>query len=249
MPTNKIYKFAGDVSALVLTDTQYNEDAQRLIGHQPGIARADLENKAIKQSSFIAEAVAKFIVDYAAVDVQDDQAASLVVTNLVAAIAAVSPGEAAGFIKAFGSGTPPSGYLECDGSSLLRASYPALFSAIGTAWGAADGSRFNLPDLRGRFPRGWDHAIGRDPGRATRSVCNTGGASGDNVGSIQGSEVGPHTHPSKLAIREADAWGSFEFVAREGDGASGYWWAQDLQLSTGLESRPINANVMYCIKY
>ena len=40
----------------------------------------------------------------------------------------------------------PVGYLLCDGASLLRASYPALFSAIGIIYGAADGTHFNLPD-------------------------------------------------------------------------------------------------------
>ena len=41
----------------------------------------------------------------------------------------------------------PAGYLLCNGASLVRASYAALFSAIGTIYGAADGSHFNLPDL------------------------------------------------------------------------------------------------------
>ena len=48
----------------------------------------------------------------------------------------------------------PAGYLLCNGASLLRASYPALFSAIGTIYGAADGSHFNLPDYRDRMI-GW----------------------------------------------------------------------------------------------
>jgi hypothetical protein len=86
MGTNYIFKFAGDGAALVLDDADYLSDAQRIIGHQPGIARANFANKAAKQSSFIAEAVAKFIVDYANVDVQDDQPASLVVTNFVSAL-------------------------------------------------------------------------------------------------------------------------------------------------------------------
>jgi microcystin-dependent protein len=45
----------------------------------------------------------------------------------------------------------PVGYLLCDGSSLLRASYPALFSAIGVIYGAADGTHFNLPDFRDKM--------------------------------------------------------------------------------------------------
>jgi len=106
--TNYIYKVAGDAGALVLTDGEFSADSQRIIGHQPGIARANFANKMAKQSSFIAEAVAKFIVDYAGVDVQDDQAASVVVANLVAAFNSLVPAaEQPGIIKPFGGVTPP----------------------------------------------------------------------------------------------------------------------------------------------
>ena len=45
-----------------------------------------------------------------------------------------------------GSGTPE-GYLECDGASLLRAGYPALFAVIGVTFGWIDVTHFNLPTL------------------------------------------------------------------------------------------------------
>lgn len=44
----------------------------------------------------------------------------------------------------------PAGWLLCDGASYLRATYPDLYAAIGTTYGAADGTHFNVPDLRGR---------------------------------------------------------------------------------------------------
>ena len=244
MGTNYIYKVAGDAAALVLSDSEFNLDAQRIVGHQPGIARPDFANKMAKQSSFIAEVVAKFIVDYASVNVQDDQAATLVVANFVSAIAAVSPGESAGFIKPFGAATPPSGYLECNGASLLRASYADLFSAIGFAWGAADGTHFNIPDLRGRFPRGWDHGIGRDPDRASRTVCNAGGAVGDNVGSVQTDQFKLHTHGFGSGIGTATEHGNN--TPKAGEWIDGTYYVMN---AGGNETRPINANVMYCIKY
>jgi microcystin-dependent protein len=49
-----------------------------------------------------------------------------------------------------GSASPDSGWLPCDGSSLLRADYPTLFAVIGTTYGSVDSTHFNLPDLRGR---------------------------------------------------------------------------------------------------
>ena len=43
--------------------------------------------------------------------------------------------------------TLPSGYLLCNGSAVSRTMYPDLFAAIGTTYGAGDGSTtFNLPD-------------------------------------------------------------------------------------------------------
>lgn len=49
----------------------------------------------------------------------------------------------------------PSGWLLCDGASYLRADYPALFAAIGVAYGSADGTHFNVPDMQGRVPAGY----------------------------------------------------------------------------------------------
>jgi len=60
----------------------------------------------------------------------------------------------AGTIHAYGGSTPPTGYLLCDGAVLEISEYPALFAAIGTNFGAPNGTSFNLPDLRGQFLRG-----------------------------------------------------------------------------------------------
>ena len=54
-----------------------------------------------------------------------------------------------GTIVAFGHGSSPDGYTRCAGQSLVRATYPALFAVIGTAFGAGDdaGNTFAAPDL------------------------------------------------------------------------------------------------------
>lgn len=59
-----------------------------------------------------------------------------------------------GLIAMYAGASAPAGYLLCDGTSYLRASYPALFSAIGTSYGAFDSTHFTVPDLRERFPIG-----------------------------------------------------------------------------------------------
>lgn len=67
-------------------------------------------------------------------------------------------GEAVGVIKAFaGNGDIPSGYLLCDGAAVSRTMFPDLFAAIGTTYGAGDGSTtFNVPDYNtaARFAQG-----------------------------------------------------------------------------------------------
>jgi len=55
-----------------------------------------------------------------------------------------------GAIMPYGASVAPTGYLLCDSASYLRSDYAALFAVIGTAFGAADGTHFNVPDLRGR---------------------------------------------------------------------------------------------------
>lgn len=51
--------------------------------------------------------------------------------------------------------TAPEGYLICDGSAVSRTEYADLFAAIGTTFGAGDGSTtFALPNLRAAFIRG-----------------------------------------------------------------------------------------------
>lgn len=59
-----------------------------------------------------------------------------------------------GVVNAFAGSSAPDGWLMCDGASLVRATYPNLYAAIGTTFGAADGTHFNVPDLRGRSPLG-----------------------------------------------------------------------------------------------
>ena len=88
-----------------------------------------------------------------------------------------------GDIKVCPYETVPDGWLECDGSAVSRTTYADLYAAIGTAWGYGDNATtFNLPDFRGRFPRGWDHGAGVDPNTAALSVT---GAANNGSGLIR----------------------------------------------------------------
>lgn len=73
----------------------------------------------------------------------------------------------AGAIAFVCQNTAPTGWIKANGATISRTAYSALFTAVGTTFGAGDGSTtFKLPDLRGYFPRGWDDAAGVDTGRS-----------------------------------------------------------------------------------
>ena len=52
------------------------------------------------------------------------------------------------------SATIPDNWQLCDGSSLNRQEYAALFSVLGTIYGNNDSSTFRIPDMRGMFVAG-----------------------------------------------------------------------------------------------
>ena len=82
-----------------------------------------------------------------------------------------------GSFRTSGKATAGSGELACNGASLLRTTYPDLFAAIGTTWGAVDGTHFTLPLLTD-----------------TNRYLRAGGGAGPAVGTYQSSQNLAHTH-------------------------------------------------------
>lgn len=84
--------------------------------------------------------------------------------------AALPASQMVGQIIMTGRASVPTGWLECNGAAVSRTTYASLFTAISTTWGVGDGSTtFNLPDMRGYFPRGYDNGRGIDTGRVLAS--------------------------------------------------------------------------------
>ena len=66
----------------------------------------------------------------------------------------------AGVMLPYGGAAAPTGYLLADGAAVSRSTYAELFAALGTLYGAGDGSTtFNLPNLKGRVPVGRDSTV------------------------------------------------------------------------------------------
>jgi microcystin-dependent protein len=164
-----------------------------------------------------------------------------------------------GTIIAFGGTNIPNGWLLCDGKPYSAATYPKLFAAIGTAWGAGytNGTKvadFNLPDLRGVFLRGVNgsraDAYADQDANTNRFSLFTGGNTQNHVGSFQQSTNLNHTHGYLDSTghgqtgTEVDTYDS---------GSNDSIYKLDVSRTTGssggVEARPKNAYVHYLIKY
>ena len=144
-----------------------------------------------------------------------------------------------GTILAYSAATAPSGWLLCDGSSYSTSAYPDLFALIQYTFGGSGGS-FNVPDFRGRFLRGWANGQARDPDRTSRTAMNTGGNTGDSIGSVQDDNFKEHNHQGSHLVNTGGG----------GSGAYGATFTMyGIGVTGGNETRPKNAYVNFIIKY
>lgn len=101
-----------------------------------------------------------------------------------------------GIILLYGAAAAPTGWLLCDGSAVSRTTYASLFAVIGTTYGIGDGSTtFNVPNLKGKFPVGFNSAD-----TAFDALGETGGAQTANIAHTH---TGPsHTHDTTSLVAE-----------------------------------------------
>lgn len=145
--------------------------------------------------------------------------------------------------------TPPTGFLKANGDAVSRTTYANLFAAIGTTFGAGDGTTtFTLPDLRGQFVRGWADNGNVDTGRTFGSTQtdtmqghyhNFSGSTGPGnkpYGTIAGqSSMGQWNPPDNSTTHVLTG-------PPQNDGTNG-------ATRTSSETRPKNVALLACIKF
>lgn len=94
------------------------------------------------------------------------------------------------------SGTIPAGYLLCAGQAVSRATFAALFAAIGTTYGPGDSmTTFNLPDMRAQVLMGTNNA--NLPG-GTNGAFSTRNRAASSIGAethaLSAAELAVHAH-------------------------------------------------------
>lgn len=153
----------------------------------------------------------------------------------------------AGLVATFATTSAPTGWLKANGAAVSRTAYSDLFAAIGTTFGAGDGiNTFNLPDLRGEFPRYLDDGRGVDAGRVI------GSSQSDAIRNITGA-----ISLSGVVYIDSVSGALVKGTALTGRNASGSSVNQtdDFQFDaskvvpTANENRPRNVALLACIKF
>ncbi|HHZ8505651.1 TPA: phage tail protein [Morganella morganii] len=142
--------------------------------------------------------------------------------------------------------TPAGRYIKANGAAISRTTYADLYAVLGVKYGSGNGSTtFNVPDLRGEFPRFWDDGRGVDSGRVL------GTAQGDAMRNLTGTL-------SRLYGEGGGGTGVFRgvSVANSSKYSSGSWegdrateFNASNQVPTAGEFRPRNIALAAWIKY
>ncbi len=155
----------------------------------------------------------------------------------------------------------PDGYAECNGATVTKGAagdeWYALWLVIGYTWGGS-GNSFNLPDLRGRFIRGWVNTKSGDDdsGRSFANYQSSRNKSHNHSINVSVSQSN-HSHSYSRAVRTSYAEPRNLGVGTDGNANnSGTTNGAKANISVsatagnqgGDDARPNNLSMMYVIK-
>lgn len=162
-----------------------------------------------------------------------------IVSNLQIDRLQLAPYFPIGTILHYAGQTAPQGWLVADGSLLLKANFPDLFSVLGVVFGGDGITTFGLPNLLGEFIRGYDKGRGVDTGRA--------------FGSEQLDQLQGHAHT--IFIRQQNTNALFDHADAGYNGSVGSDTTTGIASDgtngtprTGAETRPRNVALLPIIK-
>jgi microcystin-dependent protein len=161
----------------------------------------------------------------------------------------------AGAILAFAgaAGSPPAGWLFCDGTQYSQSDQSELYKAIGDASGGdTTAGTFAVPNLHGMFLRGQDSGRGLDPDLSLRVAAASGGNAGDLPGSVQPWATGnPSAHPFYARMWHLPTDYKDVYPTTDGDQLALYnGGGTNIVCASGgdAETRPPNVYVEFLIK-
>jgi microcystin-dependent protein len=105
-------------------------------------------------------------------------------------------GTATGTIVPWSAASLPSGFLECNGQTVSRSTYSALFAIIGTTYGAGDGSTtFLVPNLADNVPVGKSNNKALASTGGANTVAATGNVGGSTANAtLSEAQLASHSH-------------------------------------------------------
>ncbi len=154
-----------------------------------------------------------------------------------------------GTIVTYAKNAVPSGFLACNGASLLRATYSRLFTVIGTSFGAEDSTHFALPDLRGLFVRmvgGQSAAFGVMQQDAIQNILGS-----FTLRNSTSAVLGSIVNGTEGAFYQSDGtWTANTLSISTGDSqGKNVKFDASRSVATAAENRPVNMALMFAIKY
>ena len=157
-----------------------------------------------------------------------------------------------GEIRMFAMQACPSGWHAADGSALSRTGATAnLFSAIGTTYGAGNGTTtFNIPNGQGQFVRQFDASGLVDPGRTfgstqAQALATTAGTITSGTGTISGTT-------GAVILASGTSLGSNGTAGQAGNSpvtGTATITSGVVSVGTGTDTRPTNIAYQQCISY